>query len=107
MLLYPARLRSCRVGNHTFSSAQRRCGDGWRCGTRWLLVDRRELEASPDGPLGRRARTGDHMALGGWRNHVTGLRYSKMEAMAVVPADSVGGTALEQDLEVGGDAEMT
>ncbi|KAJ1135608.1 hypothetical protein NDU88_002046 [Pleurodeles waltl] len=70
---------SVNARDHTFSIAQRRCGDGWRCGTRWLREERRDLEASPDGLLERKARTGDHMALVGWRIRVTGWRYTEME----------------------------
>ncbi|KAJ1116504.1 hypothetical protein NDU88_004714 [Pleurodeles waltl] len=39
----------------------------------------RDLEASPDGLLEQKARTGDRMALAGWRIRVTEWRYSKME----------------------------
>ncbi|KAJ1117520.1 hypothetical protein NDU88_005719 [Pleurodeles waltl] len=79
-----------------------RCGDGWRCGTRWPWEGRRDLEASPVGLLERKARTGDRMALAGWRIRVIEWRYSKMEQWRWWLLNR-----LEQELGVGGDSGMT
>ncbi|KAJ1137501.1 hypothetical protein NDU88_003899 [Pleurodeles waltl] len=79
MLLYPARLKVLSGANHTFLSDLRKCGPGWRCGTKWLLADWRDLEAPPNGHRAPEAQTGDHMIQGGWWNLATGWRYSEME----------------------------
>ncbi|KAJ1081950.1 hypothetical protein NDU88_002122 [Pleurodeles waltl] len=50
-----------------------------------------------------------------WRSYGTGqlaeschrVEIQRDGTMAVVPAESVGGTALEEELEAGGDAGMT
>ncbi|KAJ1109402.1 hypothetical protein NDU88_006763 [Pleurodeles waltl] len=78
MHLYPARLKVLSGGKaHFFEGPE----EVWRWLEMWdkvAPVDRRGSEASPDGPLARRARTEDHMFLSTLRSLATGFGYSGM-----------------------------
>ncbi|KAJ1208947.1 hypothetical protein NDU88_004326 [Pleurodeles waltl] len=106
MLLYPARLKVLSGGRSHFFH---RPGEVWQ----WLEMWEKVFFGKTEGPGGV-----THRASGAespnWRSHDNGRladSHNRMETqqdgtIAVVAADSVGGTALEQELGAGGDSVM-
>ncbi|KAJ1146642.1 hypothetical protein NDU88_012906 [Pleurodeles waltl] len=106
MLLYPASLKvlsGCK--SHFFEQPE-----VWRWLKMWDKVAPGRLEES-----GGAARRASGSESPDWRSHGSGrleeschrVEIQRDGTMAVVPANSDGGTASERNLEAGGDAEMT
>ncbi|KAJ1118061.1 hypothetical protein NDU88_006256 [Pleurodeles waltl] len=107
MLLYPACLKVLLGGrSHFFDRAE----EVWRWLEMWDKVATGRTEGT--GGVTRRA---SGVESPDWRSHETGrladschrVEIQRDGTMAVVTAESVGGTALEQELEVGGDSGIT